>query len=276
MLAVCAALAPASAGGGTIRVDPRAPFSADDLAEALSLRLPAGSTVPMQVSLEPDHRVVVRLAGVSRAVDIRGLDGHDAARRVALACLDLMESNRAAAPAAAPDASLDASLDARQADFGGPPALAMALVGRSGAGLGVELQVPLGWIAMHGHADLLSRTASGNDRFRELPVRLGAGVPWRRGRWSAMAALDAIAAPHWIEAEDGDRTYAEQRLRFGGGATASLSVELTHGVGLIAIAALDIYATRQRYLVGSSERFDTGRVEPWAGAGLQVDLGGGR
>jgi len=274
-----------------LRIEGDLPFRADQLTDALRLRLHDRELAPTVTVIGDGDVVRVRMAGKERVVALEGTSGLAAARRVALAVVDLAELEAtppqlapvpARAPAAAPapartDAEAAASAETPSLRVTGsvraprPPRLALAMYpavqvdahGGAVPGAALEASLALGgaWCAtvQVGWQAGPDATAGGERvAMTELPVR--AGVGQRRGALAWRAT--AIALPYRVS---GGRGHTGMEL----GAGASLALFVPVGaVTLVVAAGADGFAGRTRFQIHGEDAVATPRLAGWIGAGV--------
>ncbi|MEJ7597605.1 MAG: hypothetical protein WKG01_06820 [Kofleriaceae bacterium] len=256
---VCAAPVAYAERAIGVEVTFAAPFDADELREALRMRLPAdGPGVAVRVTLTPTGIQVETRDGV-RAVDVEGLRGPAAARLVALAASDLMLDDLASAPVSAP--SVTARIE--------PPATSRITVGvlggiagwgrmLGGAAIDVTLPRGRGLFAIElGGSTLLG---TGIDLTAGI-ARVGAGL--RLGMMEVRGSV--VLAPVFVSSGTGDST-----VLAGGGASIRMRVPVASRVHAVFGAGIDAFATRTEYRLAGMTALTTPRFAPWFGAGMEV------
>jgi hypothetical protein len=260
------------------------PFTSAELASAVDPRLAdAGGTAPGPISLVwvgPDV-LEVRAPARRRAVELGGARGAAAARLVALAIVDVVRpqgGGAIAAPAADPGTAqvIAAAPAAPRAPDGSALALAAwtaVNATATSAGLSLEPMVEAAWrlggddgqaggqgvAAQVGYG--VGRGVVGGTRFtlHFVPARLGAWA--QRGRWRVGGGLSA--RPYVTAGLDGGAG-----VLWGGHVDGRATFALGRGFAVLAIAGLEANATAVDFRVGGRSLLRTGRLVPWAGAGL--------
>ncbi|HEY7376664.1 MAG TPA: hypothetical protein VIF57_31180 [Polyangia bacterium] len=307
-LALVAATAPAPARGQAADaeadatapitlVDPAtAPFSSDDLTQALLARLiPTEEGAPgVRISAAADGAVTVEVGERSRLVELGGRSGPAAARVVALVIAELMTSDPSPGPVvnAAPETSA-----AREAPA--PPAAAAALrtaarqPGPSAPARAPRLCVTAGFakelgaeptptgtldadvVVPLGDSGLLLAPSAG---LVLMPTRHGGTVEelWYVGGLGRLLAgvrlglVDLAGGPFLAPYNIGGAT-AHTGVLFGGEALARLALPLSPRARLIVTTRLHAYSNRVRVWWLDGRSYTTPARELTIGAGLAWD-----
>ena len=255
---LCAAPAYAERAIG-VEVTFAAPFDAEELREALRMRLPAdGPGVAVRVTLTPTGIQVETPDGV-REIDVEGLRGAAAARLVALAASDLLLDDLATAPVSAPAVTARREVPARAGTslgvLGGVAGWGRML---GGATLDVTMPRGAGVLAFRGGGSTL--LGAGIDLTAAL-ARVGGGL--RLGMMELRGSV--VLAPVFVSHGVGDAT-----VLVGGGASIRLRVPVASRVHAVLGAGLDAFATRTEYRLAGMSALTTPRFAPWFGAGMEV------
>ena len=257
LLLVALLAAPAAAERAIVisELGTAAPFSEGELADALRMRLPpAGAPVHVAVSATAAG-VIVAARGASRAVELHGRTGPEAARLVALVVVDLVLDDLAIAPAPPPPPVAAAA----------PAQTIVGVVGSAAqwdgvlAGATLAVAVPRdGWFAA---LDIGGGTLVGGGlHLSGGIVRLGAGT---RSRWLDLRA-GATFVPLVVDDGEGDST-----VLAGLGSSVRLRLPLWSRGDVVLAAGGDVFATRTRYQL-AGRMIETPLVAPWLGGGLEV------
>lgn len=227
-----------------------APFTADELAAALRVRLPAdGAAVDVRVIASDGARVTIAIGDTTRDVELGGRTGAEAARLVALAIVDL----------ALDDLAMPPPIEAR----GAPVAVHLAVLGSATAWsdvlAGAAGELAVGRDSWLGSLEVAAATrVVGNLHAANVVVRAQAGV--RSGPFVIRAG--GVIAPVWVSAGDGDQVTLV-------GATASVKVRF--GGHFVAAAGADAFTTQTTYRLGMAT-ITTPWVAPWVDVGMELGL----
>jgi hypothetical protein len=220
------------------------PFSADDLAAALRVRLATqGAPIAVAATAVAD-RVTVTVGDTTREVALDGRVGADAARLVALEIVDLALDDLAVVPRAEPMPSPVAI-----ALYGGAMAWTSTLANASA-------DVALGRGRWRAAIELAgSQRVAGVLHVTGATVRLCGAL--RAGELELRGG--AVIAPTWVSDGVGDQTTLV-------GATASARV---HVGRLLLAVGLDAYATQTTYSY-QAMTVTTPWIAPWVAAGVEL------
>ena len=243
-----------------VRADPRAPFTAGDLTDALRVRV-AASGRPVRVDVTAvDGGVMVTGPRGSRTIELDGRVGGDAARLVALVAVDLVAEEIEPAPAPAPMVDVQ-----RRAPAPAPTPVTIGVLGTAAmwsstlAGASIDLALQHG--SFVGALELGGGKLTGGEL--DLVggiVRLGGGVRVSHFELRAGATL----APIFVATGTGDQT-----VLAGGGASLRLRVPIASGVHLVFAGGADAFATRTVYHEHGMT-ISTPWLMPWLAAGIEV------
>jgi hypothetical protein len=248
------------------------PCSAGELDAAVAARLPLDGGKTTSVAVRPAGAGAVELALGSkrRVVTLAGLAGVAAARRIALAVVDL-----AAAEARPPDAPpLPPAPPPR-------PRAQLVLLPAGGAGtslssvwvagtLGTSLRLH-GWLRAtldvgYGGGPRGSLDGLGAD-LQYLPMR--AGLAFAPRRFPVEARVGAVVAVYW--ARGGEPSAVRASGAVEGLAAAALFFLPRHGrVQAVVGAGVDVFANRAQLLIHGTPVLETERLLFWAGAGMSL------
>jgi len=237
-----------------IEVAPDVPISAQELVDALRVRIGANGG-PVRVTVTASERgVVVGTSGGSRVVDLGDRRGGDAARLVALAAVDLLFDDLAAPPA--PPASAAAS---RVRDRWSMGVVGMAAQW-SGTLAGAAIDVQLA------HGDWFAAVDLGGGTLVDGTLHMTGGLA-RASIGRRVDRLDvrggATFAPINVANGAGDTT-----ILVGAGVSARVRFPIDALDFVIAVGA-DAFATRTEYRI-STMTVATPWLAPWIGAGIEV------
>jgi hypothetical protein len=260
------------------------PFAPEELVDAVALRLGVaaqGERAAPRVRVRADGDGVLITVGEcapdevckERHVALGGLEGTAAARRVALAAIDLVRAE-ALPPARPPDVKPPrfelTALPALAAgsNLGAEPSLSAGarLAGAGTLGASWRLVRDLRLAIELGYSGGPAATVDGAAvSLHQLPARAGLG--WRVA-WPAVALearLSAVVAGYWLVG-------AAARSGTLGGASAALWLTAPTGTRVRATVALgvDAFANRDRFTVHGQLALATERVAVWLGAGLSA------
>jgi hypothetical protein len=272
-----------------VSVTDDAPFTAAELQSALESRLESSPGLPIHVSMAPDGAALVTVGDFRRGVSLRGAEHHQAARRVALAIVDLIEhqvrpepvrpepkqlpaptklaavqapasesievsASSGRTPRARPDLQLAAFARFRR-DFGGAAALSYrGLYAASGLAGGDSL--------IHNEDAALLRWDT------RVGWQIESPIP------SLLVAVTAVVEAQHITYSDSLGREARWHTRVGAGAAASYEFLAGESWGLVASAGLDAFASRQTYRIDSDTVAATGYLDPWISLGVSIAPGG--
>jgi len=229
-----------AAAGPSYTVDPAAPFTAHDLAEAVQLRTEARSDVRVT---RVDDGLLVEVDDTRQVVDVRSDDPHDAARVVALVVVSLVDAPPA--PALAPPGSTETPA-ALTASVAPPPAPSRwslrAAIGMSRDD-GGTISTPLTGAVSYQLATSARLVGSVTYMKATSPTRGSMFVPMRfgvEGRAGALGVeLGGILAPH-ATCNDGSM------LGTGGYATGRVYLPVSERANVI-VEAGGYYMVEQAY-----------------------------
>jgi hypothetical protein len=248
------------------------PFTAAELQAAVALRLGEdAAALPVRVIGGGRAGEVVVIVGQSRrAVVLGDTVGEAAARRVALVSLDLFrEVSARSDPVPDPDpVSVSGSGSAPSPARGG--GLGWGSVSAGSVRLGARW--PIGDVDVVGAVGVRVSSSDRGTRVTTVPVRLGVGKRWRLAGLVVGIDVGGVIAPYRIGTDDGDARYRDGRTRVGGTGSVSIGVPVWRSLWLGADVGVDVFASTQRYLVGTEERYANRRVEPYGGAGIGVSF----
>jgi hypothetical protein len=250
-LTIALAAAPAAADR-PIEVDADGvPFSANDLADAIRVRVPRdGRDLHVRVT-SADGGVRVEARGGSREVALEGLEGPAAARLVALAANDLWMDDLAVAPEVPVAPRRTLSLVGSAAGWGNPL-----------GGITADLALPFGSGLVAIEAGV-GETLGGSIQLAGGVVRIDGG--WRSS-WLELRG-GATLMPIVVSTGAGDTT-----LLVGAGASARLRLPVGDGVRAVLAVGADAFATRTHYQLAGMPAFATPAIAPWLGAGVEAAL----
>lgn len=273
-----------------VEVAAEVPFSAQQLASAVALRTSKPSP-PIRVTMgdRPGHLVIV-IGDARREVDVRDLVGPAAARRVALATLDLLAIKQRAmiAVAIVPNATVvpltigtnverEPILIHRRSTSKAVLISVFGLVGTSGRGGSVSASFPLiGQLRGIVAAGLLTDIGANSLRISHLPLAFGIERRWARRVVGITAQARLLVSPHLIGVDDGGDRLSKTGVRFGSSGVLGVDVALTGDLRAVLAGHLEGYATQKQYLVGGTEVLLTERVAFAVTLGLSFGLGGSR
>jgi hypothetical protein len=252
------------------------PCSASELSAALTVRLPApqgdGELPPLQVQMAGADAVAIALAGKTRVVPVAGLAGVAAARRIALAVVDLARAE--AQPPRAPP--LPSRAPPR-------PRAQLVLLPTVGAGDGVASVWAAG--ALGGSVrlhDWLRATldvgyGGGPNAVRDglsvdlqyLPIH--AGLSFAPRRLDVELRLSAVAEPYWVRGGPGAPLRASGAVA-GVGAAALFLLPARRRVQALVGVGVDAFVNRAEFLVHGAPALATERVAFWAVAGAALTV----
>jgi hypothetical protein len=255
--------------------DVQLPFTRQDLAAALALRMPADTAAghTAEVRAAGDAMVEVSLGERRRAVYLGERRGGAAARWVALAVIDLI--TQAAAPPLLPHEVAPATrLPPPRIFFLIYPTIGLGVAAnpvQATGGLGSSLRL------LRGLRWTLDVSYGGSPRARQSEVEvdlqqlsLRSGPAWRLQAVPLELRLSAVVVPYWLRAAAAAGPAQHAGVVVGG--EAALFAYLPLLPRLLATVALgvDLFATRAEFLVGGQQVADTARLTAWLGAGLAL------
>ena len=257
-----------------LRCEADLPFTRQDLAAALTLRIPdsAAAGYTAGVRSTGDGMVEVSLGERRRAVYLGERRGGAAARWVALAVIDLITQE--AAPPLPPGSAPIPRLP--------PPRLVLLLYPTIGLGVADNPVLATGALGgslrvYRGLRWTLDASYGGSPKARlhdveidlqELPLR--SGPAFRPQSVPLEVRLSAIVVPYWLRAAAAAGQAQHAGVLAGGGAALLAYLPLSQRLLTIIALGVDLLATRAEFLVGGQPVFDTARLTAWLGAGLAL------
>lgn len=246
------------------------PFTSQDLAAALVLRVPdsAAAGYTAGVRSAGDGMVEVSLGERRRAVYLGERRGSSAARWVALALIDLI-----AAVPPLPIGRLPGLPPPRMV-FLFYPTLGLGASEnplQATGGLGGSLRVYRGlrWtIDVSYGGSPKARLHDVEVDLQELPLR--SGPAYRPQRLPLEVRLSAVVVPYWLRAAVAAGQAQHAGVLAGGGAALLAYLPLSQRLLTIVALGVDLLATRSEFLVGGQPIFATAPVTAWLGAGLAL------
>lgn len=255
------------------------PFDAQELADALSARVPG--VMPHDLTLASTAGgVLVSLGARARVVDLGKAQQAEAARVVALVVADMLAEPLPPlppAPASAPAVSATPGAVGMPAASTDRARFGLDLAGQRGmapeeswsfdVGMGASATVwrrllLAGRIGYTGSAPVESSATGTRVRFNALTLRPALGLRLRLLELSGGPTL----MPFWMQGGEGHRD-----LLAGGHVQLAVWVPVTRSVRLLARLCCDLFANRTRLYAGSDAVLTT----PRAMAGLALGLGWG-
>lgn len=251
------------------------PFTKQDLAAALSVRIPEHAAVGYTVGVRAagEGTAEVSLGERRRAVDLGERRGGPAARWVALAVIDLITQE--AAPPLLPQGSAPIPrLPTPRLLVLFYPTIGLGVaenpvVATGGLGGSLRMYRGLRWtLDVSYGGSPKTRLHDVEVDLQELPLR--SGPAFRPQSVPLEVRLSAVVVPYWarVTAAPGEAQHAGVVA----GAGAALLAYLPLSQRLLAMVALgvDLFATRAEFLVSGQPIFDTARLTAWLGVGLAL------
>ena len=281
---------PLRVGPLELTLDARLPFSSEQLATALALRLTAaeGRRIGVRVRTLGGAELRLESARKVRHLTLSETEPEAAARETALAILDLVQGEL-------PVPAIP-FLDARPRPREGPespptrggPRLLLALGGTSGVGTNADR--PLFGVALDGSLVLVrglravlgvglrlqpaTDVAGGSLGLLGVPLRAGLG--WRFGRVPLELRVTALLEPLVVSGEAQGRSLARTELLGGVGAAALYALRLVGPLAALFFVGADVFFSRAAYQVRGVEGPASQRVAFAGGLGLELGLGARR
>ena len=270
-----AAAEPAPLSVLQLRCDVDLPFTQQELAQALTLRVPEQPAIGyiVEVRARGGGLVEVSLGERRRAVYLGDRRSSTASRWVALAVVDLI-TQEAAPPLLPQDPPPAPRLPAPRLFFLFYPTIGLSLADNpvfASGGLSGSLRLYRGlrWTTDVSYGGSpKAKLHEVEVELQELPLR--SGPAWHLQRVPLEIRLSAVAIPYWVRAaaSPGQTQY----VGVVAGGSAALVAYLPLYQRLLAMVALgvDLLATRAEFLVRGQPAFDTARFTAWLSAGLAL------
>lgn len=258
-----------------LRCDADLPFTEQELAEALTLRVPEQPAVGYIVAVRSlgGSLVEVSLGERRRAVYLGDRRSSAASRWVALAVVDLV-TQEAAPPVLPQTLPLAPRLPPPRLLFLFYPALGLSVAENpvfASGGLSGSLRLHRGlrWTLDAGYGGSpKAKLHEAEVNLQELPLR--SGPAWHLQRVPLELRLSAVVIPYWVRvaAAPGETQYAG--VVAGGGAALFSYLPLYQRLLAMVALGVDLLATRAEFLVRGQPAFDTARFTAWLGAGFAL------
>jgi hypothetical protein len=257
-----------------LRIEGEVPFSPVELANAIAVRLPLADD-GVEVVVRPGAPGTVQVAawGKTRDIEVGDAKGAQAARRVALAILDLV-TPEVEPPTLAP------LVERPSRPSSEAPPFELGLVPTIGGGTNLQevtiggaldtsfrLAGPLRACASVGFAADTALPTIGNVTLslQAIPVRVG--LAWRGGGSSFELRLLAVAMPYFVDASAATMSVSHTGVTAGVGAALRYAMPLSPLFDLAALIGFDGFATRDDLRVHGVPAVATERMAFWVGIG---------
>ncbi len=283
-----------------------APLSADDLRTALSLRAAelgpddasvTGAGTGLRIAVTPTGNpgvVEVAVEGARRAVDLGGLTGAAAARRIAVISIDLLHrppppppvavEAMVPPPAPPPTPRRDLALGTTATRTHRAPrftATVSALHSTAGTGGGLDLGVVVltnkyeyFLLQLLAGAELSRVEGANRLRVTNLPIRIGVGYRLKLTRSvTTIGSAHCLVARNHIGIDDGNQRLGHTVWRTATEGSLGIGIHLFGAVYADLIGRLQVYDDRLRYQVGGIDVYTKKLYDASIGLGVTVAMG---